>query len=158
MFRNMAKIFPLFLATVLLTACGKPPEPPAKPSTLTEAEKDVLAQYDAVRANLAADDFEGAKEASKALADIALASKGKAGELEAPSRELAAAANIKDARVVFTKVSAAAISMVQDEPGYYVIECGMYDKGDWVQTTTKLANPYWGKQMLECGTIKNIKQ
>lgn len=151
----MAKVTPLFLATVLLTACGKPPEQPAKPSTLTEADKDVLAQYDAVRVNLASDDFEGAKEASKALADIAAVTKGEAAEFEAPSRELAAAASIKDARVVFTKVSAVAISMVQDEPGYYVMECGMYEKGDWVQTTTKLANPYWGKQMLECGTIKN---
>lgn len=27
-------------------------------------------------------------------------------------------------------------------------------EGDWVQTTTKINNPYFGKAMLTCGSIK----
>ncbi len=36
---------------------------------------------------------------------------------------------------------------------YYVAHCPMKNK-DWVQTSTTIANPYGGKEMISCGEIK----
>ena len=35
----------------------------------------------------------------------------------------------------------------------YIVHCSMYP-GDWLQTTSHVANPFYGKSMLECGTIR----
>ena len=43
--------------------------------------------------------------------------------------------------------------MVAGQPGYHVFYCPMAKK-DWVQQTTKVANPYMGKDMLTCGVEK----
>ena len=36
------------------------------------------------------------------------------------------------------------------QSGYYVMHCPM-KKADWVQTSSKVENPYGGKEMLSCG-------
>jgi len=34
-----------------------------------------------------------------------------------------------------------------------IMTCPMA-RADWIQTTATVANPYYGSQMLRCGTIK----
>jgi hypothetical protein len=106
---------------------------------LSDKDKQFLAGYEKVRAALAADDLTAAKTAAK--------------DLGADGSDVANAASLKDARAAFEKLSNRATALAVDQSGYYVAHCPMVNK-DWVQTTEKISNPYGGKEMLTCGTIK----
>ncbi len=59
-------------------------------------------------------------------------------------------------RKAFGKVSRDTIALVGADStlskGRYVYECAMTEGyGKWIQTTDKIANPYMGSRMLECG-------
>src|SRR6266567_971245 len=47
----------------------------------------------------------------------------------------------------------AAVNLAAGQNGYYEAHCPMKNK-DWVQTSTTIANPYGGKEMVSCGEIK----
>lgn len=61
--------------------------------------------------------------------------------------------SLSDARTAFEKLSANAIKLAADQPGYHVFHCGMVNK-DWVQTSEQASNPYLGKQMPGCGEMR----
>jgi hypothetical protein len=68
--------------------------------------------------------------------------------------------DLKEARAAFKVVSADVFGLVQVAapsssvaPALYEVYCPMA-KADWLQTSKEIANPYFGKEMLECGTIK----
>jgi len=102
-------------------------------------DKQFLDGYEKVRAALAADDLNGAKQAAPGL--------GKQGAALSSSDKLTAA------RTEFEKLSSRAIELGRGQDGYYVANCPMLKK-DWLQTSTKISNPYAGKSMPECGVIK----
>ena len=114
----------------------------AHAAALTDAQKQLLSGYDTVRAALASDDLAAAKSAAAAITD------------SAPSAHLANAQSLAVARITFKKLSNQAVQLAKDHAGYYVAHCPMAG-GDWVQTTTKISNPYLGKQMADCGSIKD---
>lgn len=43
--------------------------------------------------------------------------------------------------------------MAEGQEGYYAAKCPMVKKS-WVQTSTEIKNPSYGKEMLTCGVIK----
>jgi Cu(I)/Ag(I) efflux system membrane fusion protein len=106
---------------------------------LSDADKQFLARYEKVRSALAADDLGAAKTTA-----------GDLGEEGAP---LAKSSSLKDARAAFEKLSDKAKQLAAGQPGFYVVHCPMLQK-DWVQTSEKIANPYYGKEMPACGEIK----
>jgi hypothetical protein len=106
---------------------------------LSDTDKQFLARYENVRAALAADDLASAKTAT--------------GDLGEDGAALAKSNSLKEARSVFEKLSAKAKQLVEGQSGYYVANCPMLKK-DWVQVSEKIANPYYGKEMLSCGEIK----
>ena len=106
---------------------------------LSESEKQFLAQYEKVRAGLAADKLADAKTAAAEM-----------GEEGAP---IAKSDSIIIARREFATLSEHAIKLASGQSGYYVANCPMLKK-DWVQTSTKISNPYAGISMLTCGSIK----
>ncbi|CAN5439011.1 hypothetical protein BH18VER1_BH18VER1_05140 [soil metagenome] len=110
-----------------------------KASDLSAEDKTFLDRYEKVRAALAADDLSTAKTA--------------AGELGEQGAAVAKSDTIKAARSEFTKLSERAIELGRGKEGYYVANCPMLKK-DWLQTSTKISNPYAGKSMLECGVIR----
>ncbi len=112
---------------------------PIQAAPLSDADKQFLAGYDKVGSALAADDLASAKTA--------------AADLREDGSELAKADSLKSARTAFEKLSDKAKQLAAGQPGYYVVYCPMLKK-DWVQTTEKIANPYYGKEMLTCGEIK----
>ena len=112
---------------------------PIQAAPLSDADKQFLASYDKVGGALAADDLVSAKTA--------------AADLREDGSELAKADSLKRARTAFEKLSDKAKQLAAGRPGYYVVHCPMLKK-DWVQTTEKIANPYYGKEMLTCGEIK----
>lgn len=111
----------------------------AEAAALSDSDKQFLAGYEKVRAALAADDLGGAKAAAVDL-----------GNDGAP---LAKSSSLKEARAAFEKLSDKAKQLVAGQGGYYVVNCPMLKK-DWVQTSEKIGNPYYGKEMATCGEIK----
>ena len=107
--------------------------------SLSDADKQFLARYEKIRTALSADDIGAAKTA--------------AADLGEEGAGLAKGSSLKDARVAFEKLSDKAKQLAAGQPGYYVVHCPMLKK-DWVQTSEKIANPYYGKEMATCGEIK----
>jgi hypothetical protein len=110
-----------------------------KAAPLSDADKQFLARYERVRSALSADDFGAAKTA--------------AGDLGEEGAQVAKSSSLKDARAAFEKLSDKAKQLAAGQAGYYVVHCPMLNK-DWVQTSEKIANPYYGKGMATCGEIK----
>ena len=104
---------------------------------LSDNDKQFLAGYEKVRAALAADDLGAAKAID--LGDDGVA--------------LAKSSSLKEARLAFEKLSDKAKKTAAGQSGYYVVNCPMLKK-DWVQTSEKIGNPYYGKEMASCGEIK----
>jgi hypothetical protein len=106
---------------------------------LSDADKQFLAGYEKVRSALAADDLGAAQKA--------------AGDLGDEGAQLAKGSSLKETRAAFEKLSDKAKQLAAGQSGYYVVHCPMLNK-DWVQTSEKIANPYYGKAMATCGEIK----
>ena len=111
---------------------------------LSEAHRNFLAPYEAVRAALAADDLAAAKEAAAAISGDAANATAKADSLPV-------------AREAFRALSRQALEIARGQPGYYQAHCPMVpaNQGNWVQTTKIISNPYFGKSMAKCGTIRD---
>jgi len=105
---------------------------------LSAADKQFLTGYEKARAALTADDLAGAKAAGATLGESGSA--------------LASSSSLKDARAAFDKLTENAKKLAQGQSGFYVVHCPMVKK-DWVQTSTKIGNPYGGKEMADCGEI-----
>jgi hypothetical protein len=106
---------------------------------LSDQDKQFLAAYGKAHDALVADNLAGAKQAA---ADL-----GPAGA------DLSKSKSLDEARSVFVKLSDKAVKLAAGHSGYYVAHCQMKNQ-DWVQTSTAVANPYGGKDMISCGQIK----
>ena len=106
---------------------------------LTTQNKQFLAAYDIVHQALVADDLVNAK---KAATNLGISAAG-----------IATSKTLEEARLEFSKVSVEAEKLAAGQSGYYIMHCPM-KKTDWVQTSTKVENPYGGKEMLSCGEVK----
>jgi Cu(I)/Ag(I) efflux system membrane fusion protein len=159
-----------------LGACPKdapPSTPTAPPGPAPVAPRiegptgELLDAYEGTRARLAADDWAGAKAFVDKMSAAARAGGADAAKKPAfdavvdGTAKMAAAGDIKAARLAFGDVSKAVITMLVADPalrtGRFLMMCPMapgYQR--WVQTSSKLTNPYFGSEMLECGeTLKD---
>ena len=125
----------LLAATIAITAIAVS----AQAANLSDKDKQFLAGYEKVHTALAADDLSTAKSAAKDLGE--------------EGSDIAKAGSLKDARAGFEKLSNRAKTLVAGQSGYHVAHCPMLNK-DWVQTSTTIANPYGGKEMIGCGEIQ----
>jgi Cu(I)/Ag(I) efflux system membrane fusion protein len=115
-----------------------------------QPKETVSSNYLAAADALAADNFAAAKTALSALA------KESQGIIKTQAQAAADAADIAAMRRAFKPLSENVIKM-QVPDGYGVVYCPMFDsaKGaSWVQKRGKVANPYYGKAMQECGAFK----
>lgn len=76
------------------------------------------------------------------------------------AQELANSTDLALQRTAFSTISKDLIAMylnVSLNSGeIYVMHCPMYNNnqgGDWLSTSTEIKNPYFGKEMLTCGTV-----
>ena len=128
----------------------------------------IMKPYEDCRALLAADKREGIAECAKAMSDAAKAAASSASEgakeplasIASAADALAAAADADDLekiRALYGEVSKPVVAMLTAIPeaakDYHVFECPMA-KGykRWAQADKKIANPYMGTKMLECGS------
>lgn len=112
----------------------------------------MVAAYEAIASKLVADDFEGAKMAADHLASAAEKMEGS--PIGENAQAIAGSENIFEARKAFSKLSQAVIAAAESTPGYYVVQCPMFENGIWLQSTEKVSNPYMGQSMPGCGMIK----
>jgi hypothetical protein len=124
---------------LLITLCMALGSALGQAAPLSDTDKQYLAGYEKVRSALAGDDLAAAKAAARDLGDEGAA--------------FTKSNSLKEARVAFEKLSDKAKQLAAGQSGYYVVNCPMLKK-DWVQTSAKIENPYYGKRMLECGEIK----
>jgi hypothetical protein len=136
-----------------------------KNAPLNDEQKAFLSQYESVRAALAADDLVAVKKAAAAIVvesktppaeSLTPEQKEHQGTFAASVNKIATADSLETAREGFKALSKRAIHYAEGKPGYFVAHCPMVanDEGNWVQVSKTINNPYFGKAMLTCGSIK----
>ncbi|MDG1190361.1 MAG: DUF3347 domain-containing protein, partial [Flavobacteriales bacterium] len=76
------------------------------------------------------------------------------------AKEIALEKSIKEQRKTFLELSSVIIDLTKiygvNEQTYYVQFCPMAfeDGGFWLSSESKILNPYFGEQMLECGSME----
>lgn len=82
-------------------------------------------------------------------------------ELSYNAEHIKGTPEIEHQREQFSKLSTAMYEVMKAiNPGYpvYFDHCPMYNKGkgaDWLSKEEKIKNPYYGSQMLTCGSVKD---
>ncbi|MGZ0655841.1 DUF3347 domain-containing protein [Coraliomargarita sp. W4R72] len=127
----------------------------------------LVAPYLQIQTGLAGDDLAAAQKGATAyLEALKSAPAGEAAEevadLKAPATSIASASEIAAARVAFLELSREVSSLIKhvgvtSETPLYVAHCPMAFSGkggDWVQSSTQVANPYYGSMMFRCGSVK----
>ena len=136
----MSRLMALGTCLLLVGACS------------TSEPSPMFAQYIAAQEALADDDFTGAQQALKSMANAATES------LSPLASAAAGSDDIETMRAAFKPLSEAIIGGEIPE-GYVRAFCPMAD-GDrgasWVQKDgASLVNPYFGASMLHCGIFKD---
>jgi Cu(I)/Ag(I) efflux system membrane fusion protein len=142
-------------------------EAQAAPAPTGTPSQKLISAYLAVQKRLAADDAKGARAAFGQLkaASDAKDLPGETGSKQRISTNAASGAAAKDlaaARDAFVKTSDGLLDWLKGEgnplaSSVRVAHCPMAQDGKgarWLQTENKIANPYFGSEMLECGTLE----
>ncbi len=125
----------------------------------TEQAVKLVQPYLALQAALAGDQLEAAKAALKSMMELS----GHHGDLPDLIHEMLAAEHLDGIRRPhFETLSNWMIGAVESDPSafdqeLYRMNCSMVypDRGaDWIQADDILLNPYWGSQMLRCGSVE----
>ena len=132
----------------------------AEEKALMQPVKSVLDHYLMIQTELAKDSVKGVDEHANA---IAKAVKGDEMKMLSPdiakqAETLAKAKDLKAAREAFKPLSASLVKYLADNKAgkgtYHEAYCPMV-KASWLQKETEIRNPYMGKEMLTCGTLRN---
>jgi hypothetical protein len=127
---------------------------------LMEPVKSILTHYLTIQTNLSTDTLKGVDEQARAIAG---AVKGDTMKMLPPdvakqADTLAQAKDLKAAREAFKPLSDSLIKYLADKKAgkgvYHEIYCPMA-KASWLQLGKDVRNPYYGKEMLDCGEVKN---
>ncbi len=139
-------------ATVAPAATNPASSLAASAAPTSDGASALLGAYEAVRVKLSDDQLPGAS--AERLAQQAQATG--AAQVHSAATQLQAIQDIEAARKQFGEVSRALIERLRAAPppgALHVYECPMAQGyGKWVQREEKMANPYMGKRMLECGS------
>jgi hypothetical protein len=126
--RALLLLLPLFAAAIAAT------------DPMPERDRTFLDGYERIRAALAADDLQQARDAATAVPEAEI---------------LAKSSDLTSARKEFRALSNKAVSIARGQPGYYVVRCNMFPGGaKWVQKSEDISNPYCGRSMPRCGSIE----
>lgn len=143
----MMKTCRLLLCSAFAFLASFAPAQEKRPA-LSDEPKAFLAHYEAVRAGLATDDLAAAQKAAATIT---------AGPAADSAKKIATAESIAAAREAFKSLSKGAVTLAAGQAGYFHAHCPMVpnNAGDWVQTSKKISNPYFGKAMATCGSIED---
>ncbi len=147
---------PITLA--IAPAAAKAAASPASRAPLPAGLEAVVAKYLLIQNALAQDTRTGVKEAARELAQAAAAGGGMFdAKFVATAETLAQTSDLKAARAAFRPLSDALIAVTAAKgggnSGRVEVFCPMA-KASWIQVGEAIRNPYYGREMLECGSVK----
>jgi hypothetical protein len=151
----------------ILGACHQPSQQSTTAAgskeELSSALTDTVKVYNAylhLKDDLVNTDGKAAQQSATTLAQNLGTIKG-CTEAQELSQKIAATNDIKSQRSFFLQVSQDIIPLVKGikspEAPIYVAYCPMANEGNggyWLTAKKEIKNPYYGKDMLECGEIK----
>jgi hypothetical protein len=132
----------------------------AEEAALMEPVKSVYDHYIAIQTDLAKDSVKGLDEHANAIAKAVKSDEAKmlSPDIAKQAETLAKAKDLKAARAAFKPLSTSLVKYLADTKAgkgtYHEAYCPMV-KASWLQKGTDIKNPYMGKEMLTCGTLKN---
>ena len=117
--------------------------------------KPVVDPYLKLHAALASDTIEGVSQDASALAAAAANLGAPGAAVAAAAKQVGAASDLKAARLAFMELSETLIKASTGAlaPDIRIAFCPMVKK-HWLQTGGEIRNPYYGSEMLTCGTFK----
>lgn len=151
------------LALILMAAAGllfHPAASAADSPALMEPVKSVLDHYLMIQTELAKDSVKALDEHASAIAKAVKGDDTKtlSPEVARQAETLGKARDLKAAREAFKPLSASLVKFLGDNQAgkgmYHEAYCPMV-KASWLQKEAEVRNPYMGKAMLTCGTLKN---
>ena len=156
--------FPTLVAALSLAvvACGRATPSVGKDpagAASHEMSRAVVDPYLKIDAALASDSLDGVKAHAGEVATAATALGANAVRIDTAAVQLASAADLTDARATFAVLSEALDTYMSAQhltppAGVLVAFCPMVMK-PWLQEQGPLRNPYYGSQMLTCGSVRN---
>ena len=154
-FRSLRPVLLAALALVLAACGGGGKAKTGKP--LGDADREIMKQYDDVRAALALDDLRRVRLTGEKLRKAMEATDASPlwdAKPLAGAKLLEQSPRLDVARGAFRDVSIAAAKLCGDVEGYYVFTGGFTSSEEWVQTTKEPGNPYAGRAMASYGELK----
>jgi Cu(I)/Ag(I) efflux system membrane fusion protein len=122
----------------------------------------VVKAFSDLGATLAADDVSGSLQGAGQLAAAieSAAPEAEAASLADAPGALRAATDLAGVRAAYLEASSPMLAYVAVHRGgqtsYAIAYCPM-KPGRWVQSESELSNPYYGAEMLRCGTFESLK-
>ena len=156
--RRIRNILILLVLVTGAYACG-PASSPRAPVAGGSMPTAIVDPYLKIQDALASDSVEGVRANAGELATAAAALGAPAMKIDTSAVQLASADDLADARVKFGSLSEAIdayMSGMKLTPpeGVRVAFCPMVLK-PWMQRDGTLRNPYYGSQMITCGSYRN---
>jgi Cu(I)/Ag(I) efflux system membrane fusion protein len=158
--KNTARLFLALAVGAAPFAALSVEEKKMDDSALMEPVKSILDHYLEIQSDLAKDSLKGVADHAGA---IVKAVKGDEMKMLSPdvakqADTLAQAKDLKAAREAFKPLSASLVKYLADNKAgkgvYHEGYCPMA-KASWLQMEKEVKNPYYGKSMLDCGTLRN---
>jgi len=122
-------------------------------------EQNIYNGYIALKNSLVATKYEDSKKLAAALA-ISLKAREGCENTAVTAERIASAKDIIAQRKEFTAVSSDLIALFKHagikKGSIYVQHCPMANNGnggDWLASESKIQNPYYGDEMMECGAV-----
>ncbi|MEO8255848.1 MAG: hypothetical protein ABI868_00725 [Acidobacteriota bacterium] len=138
-------------------ACHRPPASAAPAGAAIS--RAIVDPYLEIGTALAADRVDGVTARAGEIATAASSLGAAAFKIDTAAVQLTSAADLADARAKFGVLSDAIDSYMTNQhltspSGVRVAFCPMVQK-PWLQQDGELRNPYYGSQMLTCGSFRN---
>jgi hypothetical protein len=125
----------------------------------TELSMAIVDPAVAIQKSLADDSTAGVRGNAEIVEEVATNRlKPPSPEIAQAAKTLKSAANLADARTAFGKLSEAIVAYVEAQkltldPRFHIAFCPMVNK-PWLQAGEQISNPYYGKEMPTCGSLK----
>ncbi len=148
----------LLMMLFAASACTPAPQTGATPAAGSQMSRGVIDPYLKIQAALADDSVEGVRANAGNIATAAASLGAPAMKIDTAAVQLTAAADLADARTKFGVLSEAidtymtGLKLTPPE-GVKVAFCPMVQK-PWLQADAAISNPYFGKDMLTCGSFR----
>jgi hypothetical protein len=139
-------------------ACAPAPQTSHTPAAGSTLSTTIVDPYLKIQQALADDSTEGVKANAGQIATAAAGLGAPAMKIDTAAVQLASASEIDDARTKFATLSEAVDAYMTGNhlkapDGVRVVVCPMVQK-PWLQKGDSIENPYYGKEMLTCGSFR----